>query len=264
MAKGEKHIFALVIGGSRGLGLATVRKLLEEGIPVIAVHRDRRTLWPEVDAAFSRFTELPAAFHSIRGDAIATAHRNKILETIASILGDEGKIGFLIHSLARGNVKPMVSHGTQPTLTEADLKVTGEAMGTNVFAWVQAMDQMGLFSEDARVIAFTSEGSRRVLAGYGAVAAAKASMEAIIRQIAVEYAPRGIRANCIQAGVTDTDSLRMIPNSEAILKASHKRNPFQRLTSPEDVANAVYLLTRKEAAWITGNIIKVDGGESLS
>ncbi|MEJ2162721.1 MAG: SDR family oxidoreductase, partial [Robiginitalea sp.] len=144
-----------------------------------------------------------------------------------------------------------------------DFAITGEAMATNLYGWIRSMEENGLFSEDVRVIAFTSEGSRKVLPGYGAVAAAKASLEAIVRQIAVEFAPRGIRANCIQAGVTDTDSLRMIPESNKILEASLVRNPFQRLTLPKDVANAVYLLCLPEASWITGNILKVDGGESL-
>ena len=158
----------------------------------------------------------------------------------------------------------MVSENSEDALTESDIRVTGEAMGSNLFGWVRSLHDKGMFAEDTRIVAFTSEGSHRVLPGYGAVAAAKASLEAIVRQIAVEFAPRGIRANCIQAGITDTDSFRLIPDSSSILKMTLKRNPFDRLTNPEDVANAVYLLSLPEAKWITGNIIKVDGGESLS
>ena len=93
---------------------------------------------------------------------------------------------------------------------------------------------------------------------------AKVTLEAITRNIALEYAPFGIRANCIQAGVTDTASLRMIPGSDEIKKHSLLRNPFNRLTLPEDVANVVYLLSKDEAAWINGTIIPVDGGEHIS
>ena len=96
------------------------------------------------------------------------------------------------------------------------------------------------------------------------MSAAKVTLEAITRNIALEYAPFGIRANCIQAGVTDTPSLRMIPGSEEIKKHSLLRNPFNRLTLPEDVANVVYLLSKDEAAWINGTIIPVDGGEHIS
>ena len=83
------------------------------------------------------------------------------------------------------------------------------------------------------------------------------------RNIALEFARFGIKANCIQAGVTDTVSLRMIPSSDEIKKQSILRNPFGRLTLPEDIANVVYLLAKDEAAWINGTIIQVDGGEHL-
>jgi len=121
-----------------------------------------------------------------------------------------------------------------------------------------------LFSGDARVVSFTSEGNTKAWKNYAAVSAAKVTLEAITRNIALEYAPFGIRANCIQAGVTDTASLRMIPGSEEIKKHSLLRNPFNRLTLPEDVANVVYLLSKDEAAWINGTIIPVDGGEHIS
>jgi enoyl-[acyl-carrier protein] reductase I len=88
-------------------------------------------------------------------------------------------------------------------------------------------------------------------------------MEAIVRNMAVEFASYGIRANCVQAGVTDTTSFRMIPGSETIREITGARNPFGRLTTPEDVANVVYLLCRDEASWINGSVIVADGGEHL-
>ena len=102
-----------------------------------------------------------------------------------------------------------------------------------------------------------------VLKNYAAISAAKVTLEAIARNIALEFARFGIKANCIQAGVTDTGSLRMIPSSDEIKKQSILRNPFGRLTLPEDIANVVYLLAKDEAAWINGTIIQVDGGEHL-
>ena len=121
----------------------------------------------------------------------------------------------------------------------------------------------GNTAEDARVVSFTSEGNTKAWKNYAAVSAAKVTLEAITRSIALEFAPFGIRANCIQAGVTDTASLRMIPGSDQLKEHAIKRNPFHRLTLPEDVANAVYLLSKDEAAWINGTILKVDGGENL-
>ena len=120
-----------------------------------------------------------------------------------------------------------------------------------------------MFGSDTRIIAFTSEGNKKAWSNYAAVSAAKAALEAIVRNIALEYANHGIRANCIQAGITETAAFQMIPGHETLKENALKRNPNGRLTTPEDVANAVYLLTQHEANWITGTIIKVDGGESL-
>ena len=99
---------------------------------------------------------------------------------------------------------------------------------------------------------------------YEAVSAAKVSLEAITRSISLEFAPYGIKANCIQAGVTETTSFRMIPGSDKIKEITIQRNPFNRLTRAEDVANVVYLLSKEEASWINGTVIPVDGGEHLS
>lgn len=255
--------FALVIGGSRGLGLATVRKLLMEGIPVIAVHRDLRKDMEEISTRFKEFSNLGTPFYAIHRDAIQEKGQEAILSDLREILGPSHKIRILVHSIARGNLKPMVPVSGSPPLGEEDFRITGEAMAYNVYKWVQLLFGKGLFCEDSRVIAFTSEGSSRVIPGYGAVAAAKAAMEAIIRQVAVEFGPEGLRANCIQAGVTPTDSMKKIPGSDKILARSAARNPLGRITTSEDVANAAYLLSRPEASWINGTILKVDGGESL-
>ena len=109
----------------------------------------------------------------------------------------------------------------------------------------------------------TSAGSHRVWPTYGAVSTAKAAIEAHIRQLAVELAPYGISANSIQAGVTDTPALRKIPGNDALVEHAINANPAGRLTTTEDVAKAIVLLSKDDAGWITGNVIKADGGEDL-
>ena len=110
----------------------------------------------------------------------------------------------------------------------------------------------------------TSEGNTKAWKHYAAVSAAKVTLEAITRNIALEFAPYGIKANCIQAGITDTASLQQISGSEKIKEHTLLRNPFKRLTTPDDVANVVYLLSKDEASWINGSVIPVDGGEHIS
>jgi NAD(P)-dependent dehydrogenase (short-subunit alcohol dehydrogenase family) len=68
----------------------------------------------------------------------------------------------------------------------------------------------------------------------------------------------------IQAGITDTPALQAIPGSDHMKAGARLRNPFGRLTTPEDVANVIYLLSLDEAAWINGTVIRVDGGEHIS
>jgi NAD(P)-dependent dehydrogenase (short-subunit alcohol dehydrogenase family) len=149
-------------------------------------------------------------------------------------------------------------------LEDEDVARTVYAMGTSLLTWTQAIAVRGLFGDDARVLGMTSEGNTVAWKGYAAVAAAKVALESVSRSIAVEMAHRGIRSNIIQAGVTDTPALRMIPGNAHLKAQARSRNPFGRLTRPEDVANVIYLLTLPEAAWINGDIIRVDGGEHVS
>lgn len=149
-------------------------------------------------------------------------------------------------------------------LEEEDLARTIHAMGTSLLGWVQAIHGRGLFAADARVLGLTSEGNTIAWKGYAAVAAAKVALESVARSIAVEFAPYGIRCNVLQPGVTDTPALRLIPGNAHLKAEARSKNPFGRLTCPEDVANMVYLMARPEAAWVNGALIRVDGGEHVS
>jgi NAD(P)-dependent dehydrogenase (short-subunit alcohol dehydrogenase family) len=149
-------------------------------------------------------------------------------------------------------------------IEEEDLARTIHSMGTSLLGWTQRLRERGMFADDARVFGLTSEGNTVAWKGYAAVAAAKVALESVSRSIAVEMAHFGIRSNIIQAGVTDTPALRMIPGSGHLKAQAVTRNPFGRLTTPEDVANVIYLLSQPEAAWINGEIIRVDGGEAIS
>jgi len=149
-------------------------------------------------------------------------------------------------------------------LDEEDMALTVHAMGTSLLSWTQEVHARGLFAGDARVFGLTSEGNTVAWKGYAAVAAAKVALESVSRSIAVEMAHFGIRSNIIQAGVTDTPALRLIPGSNHLKAQARQKNPFGRLTTPGDVANVIYLLSLPEAAWVNGEIIRVDGGEHVS
>lgn len=254
--------WAILLGGSNGLGLATAKKLSRHGYHIIVVHRDRRTQMDSIEKEFDDIRTQGVLFKSFNADALNSEKRAGLLREIKELLPSGHNIKVLVHSIAKGNLKPMYSGG-QTVLTNQDIRITFEAMALSLYDWVKELVDIKLFSEDARVISFTSEGNTKVMPGYGAVSVAKVALEALTRNIALEFAPIGIKANCIQAGVTETKSLAMIPGYENIVKNALARNPQGRLTTPEDVANAVYMLTTAEAKWITGTVIKVDGGESL-
>lgn len=253
--------WALILGGSSGLGLATATKLAQHGFHLLIVHRDRRADLEGIEAAFAALRSPHTQVHSFNVDALQREKRAALLPTLAQLLGTAG-ISVLVHSIAKGNLKPMWNPNG-PSLTHQDFALTLEAMALSLYDWVQALVTAQLLAADTRVISFTSEGNTKAWENYAAVSAAKVALEAITRNIALEFAPLGIKANCLQAGITNTKSLRAIPNSEVLLAEALRRNPNGRLTTPQDVANAAYLLTRDEARWITGTVITVDGGECL-
>jgi len=149
-------------------------------------------------------------------------------------------------------------------LDAEDVARTIHCMGTSLLDWTQDLLARGMFGSDARVFGLTSEGNTLAWKGYAAVSAAKVALEATARAIAMELAPHGVRCNVIQAGVTETPALQAIPGSAFLKSTARRRNPFGRLTTPRDVANVIYLLSRDEAAWVNGEIIRVDGGEHVS
>jgi len=259
----NKNQWALVLGGSSGLGLATAKKLARHGMNICIVHRDSRAQEESINKEFEEVKSCGVKFKSFNLDVLRPEKRAKVISDLSSGFGEKDKIRTLVHSIAKGNLKPMVSEDGI-SLKSDDFSLTINAMAISLFDWTSEIFDAKLFSDDARIISFTSEGNTKAWKNYAAVSAAKVSLEAITRNIALEFAKYGIKANCIQAGMTDTFSFRMIPGSELLKTNALGRNPFGRMTTPEDVANVVYLLSKDEASWINGTIIKVDGGESLS
>lgn len=252
-----KNQWAIILGGSSGLGLASAKKLASAGMNICIVHRDRKSNLALFDKEVKDMESMGVAIKAFNKDALKDEVRSVIVQQFP-----KNSIKVLVHSIAKGTLKKMCGNEDE-ILSKQDFEVTIQAMASSWYVWTQALLQSDLFTENARNIAFTSEGNSRVWPGYGAVSAAKSVLESLMRNMAVEMAPMGITTNCIQAGTTETPSFRAIPGSEELAEMAKKRNPFMRLTNPEDVANMVYLLCKKEADWVNGTIIKVDGGESL-
>ena len=267
------------------MGLATAHKLSREGFNICVVHRDRRSAAIAAEEEFEKMRKREEKCLSFNMDALNHESQEKLLDELKATIKEE-RISLLLHSVARGNLKLMAAYkevlpkddAYRPTaeylqkefgretsfLKQEDFQLTMEAMAISFYTWVQAIFSRGLFASKACVLSLTSEGSTRAWRNYAAVGAAKAALESVSRSMAVEFAAYGIRSNILQPGVTITPSFRKIKGNELIEQQSLLRNPNGRLTTPEDVANVVYLMSRNEAEWINGAVIPVDGGESIA
>ncbi|MEX1182597.1 MAG: SDR family oxidoreductase [Gemmatimonadota bacterium] len=275
MTEFDGNDWALILGGSSGFGLATAHALSRHGMSVCVVHRDRRGAMQRVGREFDEIRAHGHGFVSMNLDALDPAGRTTALDTLAGNMAEGAHVRVLLHSIAYGNLKPIAPAARTPEgaagggaaralIDDEDMARTIYSMGTSLLSWVQAVFVRGLFADDARVFGLTSEGNQVAWPGYGAVSAAKSALESVSRSIAVEFAPHGIRCNIVQPGVTDTPALRAIPGNDRMREVAEARNPFKRLTLPEDVAGVICLLCTPEAAWINGAIIPVDGGEHIA
>lgn len=255
--------WALILGVSSGFGAAAARAFAREGWGIFGVHLDRRNTMPQVDALRAELEahDVPVHFHN--GNAASDDERATALDALASSLGESDTVGVLLHSLAFGTLRPLVAD-EGAVLQRRQLDMTLDVMANSLVYWSQDLVARGMLTRGGRVYAMTSSGSLAAWPAYGAVSAAKCALESYIRQLAVELAPRGITANAIMAGVTQTPALDKIPGSDELARRALERNPHGRLTRPEDVATCLVDLSRPGTAWLTGNVLRVDGGESIS
>jgi len=252
--------WALILGASSGFGEAAAIELAGRGMNIFGVHLDLRETLPRAREVQDKiraqgreavFCNVNAADDEKRGQTIA-----RIRETFDQT---PGTVRVLLHSLAFGSLKPLV--GAEDVATRRQIEVTADVMGHSLVYWVNDLVKNKLMVAGGRIYAMTSEGGGKAIPQYGPVSAAKAILEAHIRQLALELAPFGITANAIMAGVTDTPALRKIPGHEKLVAFAQTRNPHGRLTTPEDVARCLGVLCHENTYWMTGNTIRVDGGE---
>ena len=162
------------------------------------------------------------------------------------------RLDILVSNAATGVLKPVL---------EMSLKHWRWCLETNALALaLLAQRAVPLMPAGGRIVAMSSLGANRAIPGYGFIGASKAALESLVRTLAQELGPRGIRVNAVSAGVVDTDALRFFPNREALLSSFAERAPAGTVLTAEDVAGAVYLLCLPEAAMVTGHTLVVDGG----
>lgn len=257
--------WALILGASSGFGGAAALELARNGYSIFGVHLDRKSTMPNVErlAAGITGTGQEAVFFNV--NAADAEKREEVLAEVSrrTASGAEGTVRVMLHSLAFGTLKLFVSDNDADVITPAQMAMTLDVMANSLVYWAQGLVGRGLMERGGRIYALTSAGSHRVWKFYGPVSAAKAALEANIRQLSVELIARGITANAIQAGVTDTPALRKIPGNDEMISRVLATHPGERLTTPEDVARCLVELSRPGTDWMTGNTIRVDGSEDL-
>jgi enoyl-[acyl-carrier protein] reductase III len=268
----DRERWALILGASSGMGEATGLALARAGYRIAGIHLDFRAALAHVEEVKARIVEagsealfinMNAADDEKRAAAIATlkAHFDERRAT-----GSHPYVRVVMHSLAFGSLVPFLADDPKDAVDRKKMEMTQDVMANSLVYWVQDLFRGGFLGKGSKIYAMTSEGSTRVVPSYGVVSSAKAALESHIRQLAMELARSGIgaTANCIRAGVTVTPALLKIPESQAMIDITMKRNPTGRMTTPQDVANAILALSADGTEFINGDIISVDGGEFIT
>ena len=234
----------LVTGGTRGIGKAIALRFANEGARRVGLGYLRNDAAAETAAEEIR--DAGAEPVLVRGNVAS--------ERTVQELAAHGPWDAVIHNAATGVVR-------NPLETEDkhwDWTMNANARALLSLARACAPDMR----PGSSVIAVSSLGSTRVLANYVLIGASKAALESVVRYLAVELAPRGIRANTVSAGVVETEALEHFPNKDEMLR-SVQRTPAGRLVEPKDVAAAVAFLCSGDAEMVRGQTLVVDGGFSL-
>ena len=258
--------WALILGASSGFGAAAARELAKAGMNIFGVHFDKKETLPAAKQVMADIENYGRKQVFWNTNAAGDDRRPKVIAEIKATLAAHGgpqQLHVLMHSLAFGTLKPIFVNEKDARLSRANIEMTIDVMASSLIYWVQDLLDADLLQEGGRIFAMTSAGSSKVWKSYAAVSAAKASLESYIRQLAVELAPRKITANAILAGTTDTPALRKIPEHKQMISDALRQNPYDRLTTPEDVGQCLVALSLPETYWLNGNTLLVDGGEFI-
>jgi enoyl-[acyl-carrier protein] reductase III len=255
MAQDGKH--ALVTGSSRGIGRGIALKLAEQGVKVAINYRKNEAAAKDT---LAKVRQRGADGFIVQADV---CRPDDITRMFARVKSEFAKLDVFV-SNARPDVPEFYQGPMSITLEQWDCAMNSQAKAFLVAVRAAAP----LMGEGGRIVAITyapggRTGSWQPWVGMGA---AKSAMESLSRYFAVALAKRGITVNAISPGWIEDSVLNTLPDAaQDMIRKWHQGGwtPMGRLGTPADIGNAVSLLCSKEAGWITGQTIAVDGGLSL-
>ena len=235
----------LVTGGSRGIGRAIARKFARLGARRVVLGYLRNDAAAE--EAADELRGLGAETVLLRGNVTS----RRVLDEVRAL----GRLDVVVHNAATGVIRPAL---------EVDERHWDWTLGANARGLL-SLTQAAVPSmpRGSSIVGLSSLGSARVLENYVLVGTSKAALESLVRYLAVELAPRGIRVNAVSGGVVETRALEHFPNREEMLDAARTRTPAGRMVEADDLAEAVCFLCSPGAEMIRGQTLVVDGGYSL-
>ncbi len=241
---------ALVTGASRGIGRASALALAEAGADVILAARRVEPL-----------EEAAVAVRALGRRALAVptdvADPKALDELCARALGELGRVDILVNNA--GGTAPLVALALQ----DDDLDAAFRFNVTSGFRLARTLAPHMKRGGRGAIVNVSSAMSHAVDAGFVAYGTAKAALNHMTRLLAYEWAPH-IRVNAVAAGATLTDALDFVAGMDELRQKMVERHPLGRLGTPEDIAAAVLYLASPASAWVTGEVLEIDGGAVAS
>ena len=237
---------ALVTGGSRGIGRAIALRLATQGADVAFTYRGNATAASEAVAAIEALGRRGLA---IQGDARAPETADAVVKTALEAFS---KIDILVNNAG------VTRDDLIMRMTEEAWREVIETNLSGAFWMTKAVTRPMLKARGGRIINITSVSGQAGQMGQANYSSAKAGLIGLTKATARELASRGITANAVAPGFVLTELTQDLPDA---LKAEiTARTPLGRFGTPEEIANAVAFLASDEAAYITGQVLAVDGG----
>ncbi len=240
---------SVVLGGTGGIGAAVARRLAGPGARLVLVYLERRE---RAEALARELESRQVEVALVRGNVADAATLAAVAERVGAW---GGRCHHLVHSVAVTSFKPLSS--IRPNQWNLILEVSARSLLDSVGALVEPLARAR-----GAVVAVSSQGAARFVPNYGALGPAKAALEAVVRQLACELAPRGIRVNAVRAGLVESEVLqRMSPD---VRREAERRTPSGRIGTTDEIAAVIVFLLGADSTWVVGQVVEVDGGMSLT